>query len=150
MIRLRPATKKDARSIRALIYLVGINPMSLNWQRFILAVDDQDRLVGCGQVKQHADGSRELASIAVQKAWRGQGIASMMIRYLVDQAAPDVNHPLYLTCRAQLGPFYQRFGFRPIGFSAMPPYFLRIARLVAVFQRLWKRREGLLVMIHTG
>lgn len=149
-VRLRPAGPKDAPAIRALIYQVGINPMSLNWKRFVLAVDDQDCLVGCGQIKLHRDGSRELASIAVRPEWRGQGIASLIIHHLLAQAFAEQSQPLYLTCRADLGPFYQRFGFSPVDDAEMPPYFRGISRLVTFFRRLFPVGSGLLVMRYTG
>ncbi|HEX9090031.1 MAG TPA: GNAT family N-acetyltransferase, partial [Anaerolineales bacterium] len=72
---LRPAMADDAPAIRQIISAVHINPLSLDWQRFVIATDGQGRLVGCGQVKTHRDGSLELASVAVQPEWRGRGIA---------------------------------------------------------------------------
>jgi N-acetylglutamate synthase-like GNAT family acetyltransferase len=139
---LRPATATDASKIRAIISAVKINPTSLSWQRFILATDPEGKVIGCGQVKPHADGSRELASIAVLQAWRGKGIARMIIEYLLAQNPGRI----YLTCRSRLGPFYQKFGFRAIQEAEMPPYFRRISRMIAVFQKLSRRGDGLLVM----
>src|SRR3989304_5329525 len=72
-LRLRPETAADAGAIRSLIFRVGINPRGLDWRRFQVAVDPGGRLVGCGQVKPHADGSRELASIAVPPKGRIDG-----------------------------------------------------------------------------
>ena len=140
---LRPASQADFPAIRRLIYEVQINPMGLEWRRFSMAVDANDRLVGCGQVKQHQDGSLELASIAVLPEWRKQGVARAIILHLLETAP----HPLYLTCRGSLGPFYEKFGFQEVTASAeLPPYFRRITRLVKVFQRLRLSHEHLLVM----
>lgn len=122
---LRPATRDDFPAIRALIFAVRINPMGLDWRRFVLAVDSQEELIGCGQVKPHQDGSLELASIAVTPGWRGQGVARAVIEGLI----ADHPRPLYLTCRARLGPFYVKFGFRSIEEKEMPAYFRRIHRL---------------------
>ena len=36
---LRPATEDDFPLIKDLIHRVGINPMSLDWHRFVIAVD---------------------------------------------------------------------------------------------------------------
>jgi N-acetylglutamate synthase-like GNAT family acetyltransferase len=74
---LRRARQPDAPAIRRLIRQVGINPLGLDWRRFLIAVDAGGQLVGCGQVKPHADGSLELASIAVQPAWRGFARAAL-------------------------------------------------------------------------
>ena len=139
---LRPATQDDASSIKALIHAVKINPIGLNWQRFIVATTPDAGLIGCGQVKLHGDGSRELASIAVVEQWRGRGAARAMIEYLL-AAHPA---PLYLTCIDSLGPFYARFGFQETPFGEMPPYFQRIYRLFGAFRGLKLTPKTLLVM----
>ena len=46
---LRRATQADADTIRKIISSVHINPMSLNWQHFILAVTRQGILSGAGR-----------------------------------------------------------------------------------------------------
>jgi N-acetylglutamate synthase-like GNAT family acetyltransferase len=139
---LRRARAADAKMIRQIISLVHINPTGLNWQRFILAVDRQGSIIGCGQLKPHGDGSIELASIAVMPEWRGNGVARTIIEYLLEQ------HPgsLYLTCRAQLGPLYEKFGFQVLHIGEMPPYFKRLSRLVNLFPRLGRQPDRLLVM----
>lgn len=139
---LRPATQADFPQIRDLIHQVHINPMGLKWPNFVVAVDDQDALVGCGQIKQHRDGSRELASIAVKPDWRRQGVATSIIERLL-QAEKG---PLYLTCRLRLGSFYERFGFKRLQPQEMPPYFRRLHRLVAVLRVIPAATGDLLVM----
>lgn len=138
--QLRPATAADFPAIRALIRAARINPTGLDWRRFVVAVNLQGELIGCAQLKPHGDGSLELASLAVRPADRGRGVAGGLIRHLVGLAP----RPLYLMCRAGLGPFYERHGFRAIPPEQMPPYFRRIHRL---FHALSPRRlEPLLVM----
>jgi N-acetylglutamate synthase-like GNAT family acetyltransferase len=139
---LRPATKADAARIRQIISLVQINPISLNWRRFILATDREDRIIGCGQLKPHADGSLELASIAVLPDWRGNGIARTIIDHLLEQYPGT----LFLTCRSQLEPMYQKFGFQSLQFDDMPPYFRRLSRIVALFNKLFHQSDHMLVM----
>jgi N-acetylglutamate synthase-like GNAT family acetyltransferase len=141
-IILRPACNSDAKAIKDLIYKVGINPMDLNWRHFIVAVDAENGLVGCGQIKPHGDGSRELASIAVRESDRGRGVARAIIERLLAENPP----PLYLTCRSELESLYQRFRFRTIAFDEMPPYFRRISRLARVFTTLSNGQMRLLVM----
>ncbi len=145
-IRLRPAAAGDSRRIRSLILRVGINPTGLDWHRFLLAVDAEDRLIACGQVKPHGDGTRELASIAVRPAWRRKGVASAIIADLQGREPA----PLWLTCRSPLTSFYHRFGFeevlRP---EAMPRYFQRVVRLARI-ARWFRSGEYLAVMIWKG
>jgi N-acetylglutamate synthase-like GNAT family acetyltransferase len=129
---LRPARKEEFPAIRALIYAVGINPTGLDWRRFIIAVTPEGELAGCGQVKPHADGSRELASIAVRPGFRLQGIARAILSRLLAENPP----PLYLLCRARLGPFYERFGFRAIQLNEMPLYFRCLMRAARIFRQV--------------
>jgi N-acetylglutamate synthase-like GNAT family acetyltransferase len=141
-IRLRPAAAEDAAAIKNLIHRAGINPMDLDWHRFVLAVDGSGRMVGCGQLKPHGKDVLELASIAVEPAFQGRGIARSIIEHLLARAA----RPLYLTCRSGLGPFYEQWGFRSIGMDEMPAYFRRLMRIVAAMPAFLKRGETLLVM----
>jgi N-acetylglutamate synthase-like GNAT family acetyltransferase len=145
-IVLRPATQDDAAPIKALVRAVRINPMDLKWQNFIVAVDAAGEFIGCGQVKTHGDGSRELASIAVVEAFRGQGVA----RSIIERLLADHPQPLYLTCRSSLGSFYEKFGFRGIEEDDMSPYFKRINRLGNVMIRFMRPDEYLLVMKKEG
>jgi amino-acid N-acetyltransferase len=139
---IRPAAKEDAGAVRTLIRTVKINPLGIYWPRFLIAVDDENRLIGCGQIKVHQDGSHELASIAVAPAWRGQGVASVLVKRLITTS----KQPLYLTCRSHLGAFYERFGFKVVQPAEMPPYFRRVYRLFTLLTRFSRGKSGLLVM----
>ena len=141
-ISLRPANASDAVTIRRMIWAMHINPTGLDWQHFVLATSADGNVIGCGQVKPHADGSRELASIAVRPEWRAKGVARRIIEHLLEQ------HPgrLYLTCRSPLGPMYQKFGFQVVQIAEMPPYFQRLSRVVTLMNKLTRQPNLLLVM----
>ena len=122
-VQIRPAQAADQGAIRAIIRKTRINPLGLDWQRFVVAVDQEDNLIGCGQIKEHKDGSYELASIAVEEDWRNRGVASRMIHHLLKT---DVN-PIWLMCRFDLVPFYEKFNFRVVyQIEDVPPYFQRM------------------------
>lgn len=142
-LSLRPATSSDSKAIRALIRQAGINPLGLNWQRFIMAVDPANDILGCGQLKPHSDGSIELASIAVKENYRGVGIGKKIIEYLISTSPTDT---LYLTCRSGLGKYYENFGFIPITPEEMPPYFRRVYRVFILLRSIGLLDETLLVM----
>lgn len=142
MIKIRPARESEAGTIRELIHLVGINPMGLDWRRFVLAVNDREELIGCGQLKPHGQEILELASIAVYPEHRGKGAARAVIEYLLK----DSPRPLYLMCESAMGSLYEKFGFRPISQEEMPRYFQRVSRLAGLVTTLARREERLLVM----
>lgn len=129
-------------AIRRLIHEVQINPMGFDWRRFVLAVSPSGEMLGCGQLKQHGDGSIELASIAVKPPYRKQGVASALIEHLIEGAP----RPIYLTCRSRLGPFYEKWGFKAVGRTEMTPYFRRLSRLVNLVPAFAGTGETLLVM----
>jgi N-acetylglutamate synthase-like GNAT family acetyltransferase len=142
MISIRPAMEAEAAQIRDLIHLVGINPMSLDWKRFVVAVDDRDEMLGCGQIKPHGHDVLELASIAVYPEHQGKGIGRAIIENLL-QNSP---RPLYLMCESANGPLYEKFGFREISYGEMPRYFQRISRVAGLVTTLARREERLLIM----
>ena len=139
---LRPAQESEFRTIKDLIHSTGINPMGLDWKRFIVAVNDQDQVLGVGQIKPHGEEVLELASIAVYPEYRSQGIARAIIEHLLR----DSPRPLYLTCISSLGPLYEKFGFQPISREEMPRYFQRISKLANVLFTFANRDDHLLVM----
>ena len=143
---IRKATRKDSAFIRQLILRVGINPLGLDWRRFLIAVHEHGVNIGCAQVKDHKDGTRELASVAVVPIFRHQGVAETMILEILEDQKP----PIYLTCRSALVTFYESFGFFEISdIDVMPAYFRKVKR---VFNWLEKRKwvERLAVMVWNG
>ena len=43
---------------------------------------------------------------------------------------------LYLTCRAELESYYNRFGFHKVEGAELPPYFRRLMRVAGLFARV--------------
>lgn len=135
--------EKDFPVIKGLIHEAGINPTGLDWRRFVVAETVDGQFAGCGQLKPHSDGTLELASIAVMSSMRKQGLGGMIIRKLINEAP----RPLYLTCRAQLGPFYQKYGFRIIKGNELPRYFRNISRIAGLVNKMHLVHVTLLVMV---
>lgn len=139
---LRPARETDAKQIQDLINLVGINPMGLNWTRFIVAVNERGEIIGCGQIKPHGGEIREMASIAAHPKHRGQGIA----RAVIERLMKENPKPLYLMCLSHNGALYEKFGFRPLAEENLPRYFSRVQKLFNLTNAFRKSGEELLVM----
>jgi GNAT superfamily N-acetyltransferase len=141
---LRPAQEADDATIHALIRAAHINPLGIEWRRFLVAVNGYGDVIGCGQVKVHRGGAKELASIVTGPEWRGRGIATALVKQLMAESGP----PLWLTCRSGLVPFYLPFGFREVGpEEEQPRYFRRIRKVAATLALLASLGERLAVMV---
>ena len=135
---LRPARETDFPSIKKLIYAGEINPMGLDWKRFVVAVGLEGKVIGCGQLKPHGKETLELASIVVSSEYRNQGVGRAIIEHLLVESP----RPLYLMCRSRLEPLYEKFGFRAIAYEDMPRYFQRIAKLAGWVEAVARSGEG--------
>jgi N-acetylglutamate synthase-like GNAT family acetyltransferase len=111
---VRPARPDEARTIRRLVWNERLDPTGLDWRNFLVA-ELAGRVVGCGQVRR-LPGARELGSLVVVPEQRGRGIGAALVRALVERS-PGA---LYLFCRAELEPYYARFGFRRAGLRDLP------------------------------
>ncbi len=139
---LRRARETESRQIKDLIHMVGINPMDLDWKRFIVAVDADGRVIGTGQIKPHGKEILELASIAVRPEFQGQGVARAVIEHLLK----DSPRPLYLTCLSIMEPLYQKFGFVALSHEEMPRYYQRLSKLANTMMTFTRRDKRMLVM----
>ena len=146
MFTIRRACKQNAGFIRRLIRQVGINPLGLDWQRFVVAVHEDGERIGCAQLKIHSDQSHELASVAVAPAYRKQGVADAMIREILNEQTG----PVYLTCRGSITSFYERYDFQEMtNLATMPAYFRKVKKAFTWLERL-KWAERLAVMVRNG
>ncbi len=139
---LRKAVESESGQISHLINLVGINPMGLDWKRFVVALDPTGKIIGCGQLKPHGRDILELASIGVLPEYRGLGVA----RAIIEELLQESHRPLYLMCMSHNGPMYEKFGFQSISREQMPRYFQRVHKLFGLAHVLSKTGEELLVM----
>ena len=142
-IYLRRAVKNDMPAIRHLVHRAEVNPIGLDWRRFVIAETEEGKLVGCGQLKPHADGSLELASIAVDEVYRGQGIARLIIETLLAES----KRPLFLVCRPQLSGLYEKFGFCLVGSEPLPPFFKRIRWLFRLVRQVTRQEQGVIMRL---
>jgi N-acetylglutamate synthase-like GNAT family acetyltransferase len=139
---VRPALEADFPLILELIEQTRLNPSRLDWQHFVVAFSADGDFMGCAQVKPHRQGLRELASIAVRNRYRGLGVASALIETLLATHP----RPIYLICRSKLGPFYEKFGFKPLQSEETPKYFRRVCQVMAGWEVLQQLQETILVM----
>lgn len=140
---LRPARRAEDDHIKQMVRRAWLNPFGLEWQRFTVATNGQDAIVGCVQLKPHSDGSLELASLVVRPSWRKRGVGSALVAAVKEQS----DGLLWLMCRQKLAPYYVRFGFESVlNASQMSPEFRRIWRLARLFGELARGSNGLAIM----
>lgn len=145
--KLRPATAADQPTIKQMVRGARLNPLGLNWERFVLAVTADDQIIGCVQLKPHRGGVFELASLVVVKSWRRKGVARQLIEHLKETAGP----PLWLMCASWLIKFYEPFGFRQVRLGEpMPGYYRWTLRMSFLLNWVGPRGMTLAIMVWEG
>lgn len=87
-----------------------------------------------------------MASIVVDPAERGRGLARILIEHLLAENRTEYQGTIYLTCRSSLGEMYEKFGFQRIKPSDMPPYLRLLSCLGNRLNKLKIIPESILVM----
>jgi amino-acid N-acetyltransferase len=145
-ISIRPATAADQSDISRLIREARLNPRDLDWRRFVVA-DAEGTLVGCAQVRVHASGTRELASVAVTPDHQGSGIGGRLVESVLAREPGMV----YLMTRRETGGYFERFGFRRIAAADAPSDFRRQFRIgqaiTTIISPLARRRIRIVPML---
>jgi len=114
-LRFRRGMQADTFPIALTMVQEFMNPLSINHERFLVAMDEDGQRVGFGQIRElgEAGGLWELASIYVVQEWRGRGLGSELVRRLLDahsSAGNSLSSVYLLTIASTLG-FYSRLGF---------------------------------------
>jgi amino-acid N-acetyltransferase len=113
---LRRASAKDICLIFNLVLSEKLDPTQLDWQQFWV-IEREGHFVACGQLR-NFPGAQELGTLVVVPAWRGRGLGSFLIKYLIQEAT----QPLYLECVGERRAlFYTRFGFVRVSWQELPP-----------------------------
>jgi N-acetylglutamate synthase-like GNAT family acetyltransferase len=143
-LKIREARKADRRAIKALVRRARLNPFGIDWRRFCVCVTENGKVIGIGQLKKHIS-SFELASIAVARKWRRQGAAGMVIKHLLGERDGEV----WLQCRSNLVPFYNRFGFLEVRKrSGVPIHFRSSLWMSQLIRLMAPDADYIAAMIH--
>ena len=134
--RVRPALPRDVAAIRDLVdpyarerillpkELVGYYEAV---QEFLVAVDDADRVVGCGALHVMWSDLGEVRTLAVHPGLRRRGIGHVLLEALLDRGrALGLARVFCLTFEVD---FFRRHGFHPIhGTPVDPEVFTELLR----------------------
>lgn len=123
-VSVRPARLEDQPAITAMVRQARLNPRDLQWSRFMVA-DDGGTIAGVGQIRVYPDGTHELASLVVQPASRGQGVATSLVAALL---AADHGEVYTLIDRRYTGHF-ERWEFREADPAHLPRSLVRVYRI---------------------
>lgn len=130
-IRIRRAGPKDQPQIAAMVRRAHLNPSKLEWSRFMLA-EYEGRPVGVAQVRVHPDGTRELASLVVDRAMQGRGVATRMVDALLAEEKDDV----FTLIDQRFVRHFERWGFSAVPATSLPRYLKRTYRIGSVVTTL--------------
>lgn len=115
-ILIRKAEKKDLLSIQRLLSTYFLDMEDLEPEDFVLA-EREGKAIGCAALVRGTSGEKsflELHSIAVHPNFRGKGIGTRLMQYLIntleDQDTPD-NPVCELYVRTTAPGFFEKLGF---------------------------------------
>lgn len=119
-IQTRKASPFDAAEIKALIDLYVASGTLLarseefivsNAHHFIVAVDDDRRIVGCVHLDEYAPSLAELRSLAVAPNTQGKGVGRTLVAGTEEFARRRGYATLFAVSNDEA--FFRRFGFEP-------------------------------------
>jgi ribosomal protein S18 acetylase RimI-like enzyme len=129
-ILIRPATSDDVARARRILFREMMNPLSVSESTMVVAVcssgidDDNNLMVGFGQIRSLDDEYSELASLYVDPHYRRQGIGSKIVTSLLarhdneeEQEKESKRQRPKTVSLLTLRPtatFYEQYGFRVV------------------------------------
>lgn len=113
-VHIRPATAADQVTIKQMVKTEQLDPTALDWSHFLVA-EHAGEIIGIGQIRPYPH-CRELGSLVVKEAYRGQHIGERLITALLAQETGDV----YLECEQKNETYYNRASFRRIPWHQAP------------------------------
>jgi GNAT superfamily N-acetyltransferase len=123
---VRRARPDDQPVITAMVRRARLNPAGLHWEQFVVG-ERGGRAVGVAQLRRHSDGTKELASLAVEPGAREHGIGTQMVDALLGAAIRRCGGVRLAACTARGRPVPAVPSgtgpppFHPPGLAGQPP-----------------------------
>lgn len=120
-ITVRAARIADMRQVEALVNGFARDNLMLPktydqlarlFREFVVAVDAQERVVGCGALRVYSDQLAEIASLAVDESVHGAGIGRRLVERLAQEARDLGIRTVFALTLQEL--FFHRLGFRTV------------------------------------
>jgi len=126
-VRVRAATIADMRQVEPLIATFAQRNLMLHkthdqlarlFREFVVAVDEEGEVLGCGALRVYTESLAEVASLAVAEHAHGLGIGRRIVEALVGEArALGIATVFALTLQES---FFHRAGFRTVAKEMFP------------------------------
>ena len=126
-IDVRAASIADMRVVEPLIREFANDNLMLpksfdqlarTFREFVVAVDEKDRVLGCGALRIYNEGLAEVCSLAVDEPYQSMGIGRLIVERLVEEArALELGTVFALTLRPE---FFNRIGFKVVAKEEFP------------------------------
>ena len=112
---IRSATDKHISVARKILLREAMNPFSLQKENMLVAVDeenDDDQLIGFGQIRPIDEKFSELASLFVMPEKRNQGIGGTLVQSLMENHKSKATSKVCLLTLKPTASFYEPHGFK--------------------------------------
>ena len=126
-VRVRRARVADMREVEPLIARFARENLMLPkthdqlarlFREFVVAVDENDRVVGCGALRVYTEVLAEITSLAVDERAHGMGIGRKLVdRLMLDARELGLETVFALTLQDE---FFHKLGFRTVPKESFP------------------------------
>ena len=126
-VAVRPALVADMKQVEALINRFArdnlmlpktVEHLNRNFREFVVAVDDQERVVGCAALRVYNETLAEVGSLAVAETAHGQGVGRRLVERILDEGRALGLKTVFALTLQEL--FFHRLGFRTVQKEMFP------------------------------
>jgi amino-acid N-acetyltransferase len=90
----------------------GLDQLSRTFREFVVAVDEDDFVIGCGALRVYTEELAEVCSLAVDAAWQRGGVGRKIVEALTEEAGRlGLSEIFALTLRPE---FFKKLGFEVV------------------------------------